>query len=130
MYTRATWHTFKSEAKKKKKLTWKNFRYFFRKKISDILRRMVIKHEISYTPDTLGWMLTKRKVKKKFLIIIISRFLSLCNTFFYTQLAFVFHLPVDFCVVHDHMVALFLFLLKKDFHELFFVVFLYYLDNI
>ena len=68
---------------------------------------------------------------KYFLIIIIKHFFSFYNIFFYRQKAFIFHLLKDFCNAHDHFVAFFL--LQKDFdifHELFFVVFLYFLDNI
>ena len=36
--------------------------------------------------------------------MIIRRFFSFCNIFFYTKQAFVFHLLVVFCIVHDHIV--------------------------
>ena len=56
-------------------------------------------------------------------------FFSFYDIFFYTQEAFVFHLLVDLCIVHDHIVAYFF--IYKDFHifqELSYVVFLYYFD--
>ena len=40
-----------------------------------------------------------------------SFFFAFFNIFFFTQKAFVFHLLVDFCIVHDHIVAFLLFLL-------------------
>ena len=59
---------------------------------------------------------------------------SLYDIFFYSQQAFVFPFLRDICNVHDHIAAFFLFLLlQKDFgifHDLYFVVFLYFLDNI
>ena len=51
--------------------------------------------------------------------------------FFYTHQTFVFHFLVDFCIVQNHIVSFFLFLLQKDFdifHK-FFCIFNYY-DNI
>ena len=45
----------------------------------------------------------------------ISHFFSFYNIFFYTQQAFAFDLLVDFCIIHDHIVAIFLYLLQKEF---------------
>ena len=39
-------------------------------------------------------------------MIIIRRFFSFFNIFFYTQQAFVLHLLADFRIVHDHIFAL------------------------
>ena len=51
----------------------------------------------------------KQKILKHFLVIITWQFLSLHNFFSYTQQAFFFPLLRDFCNVHDHIVAFFLF---------------------
>ena len=42
-------------------------------------------------------------------------YLVLHNNFFYTQLAFVFHLRTDFYSVHDNILGFYVFLLLKDF---------------
>ena len=49
------------------------------------------------------------------------------NTFFYTQLTFMFHLQEDFYIVCDHIPAFCFAVLQKDvntFHELFFEAFI------
>ena len=59
-------------------------------------------------------------------IIIMEHFFSFYNIFFYTQQALVFHFLVDSCIVHNHIVIFFLFLLQKDFDiicELFLLTF-------
>ena len=66
-----------------------------------------------------GGNLQSMKIKKKlffsklkyFFIIIIKRFFSFYNIFFYTQQAFVFHFLRDFFNIHDQIVAFFLSLL-------------------
>ena len=73
---------------------------------------------------------------KYFLIIIIKRFFSFYNIFFfYTQQAFVFHLLRDFCNVHDdHIDAFFSFFFFRkiliSFTSFFLIAFLYFLDSI
>ena len=45
-----------------------------------------------------------------------ARFFSFCNIFVYAQEPFIFHLLIDFCISHKHIVTFFLFfLLKKEF---------------
>ena len=81
--------------------------------------------------------LTKRKtsyskLKQKILIIIIRRFTHLIIFFLYSTNV-CFSSCERFFILHDHIVAFFIFLLQKDFdifHESFLVVFLCYLDNI
>ena len=46
---------------------------------------------------------------KYFFIIIIKHFFSFCNTFFYTQQSFAFHLLRAFYNIHDHIMAFFSF---------------------
>ena len=43
------------------------------------------------------------------LIVIIRHFLSFYNIFFYTQQPFVSHFLLNFCIIHDHIVAFFIF---------------------
>ena len=45
------------------------------------------------------------KLKLNFFMIIRKHFFSIYTIFVYTQQAFAFHLPGDFCNVHDHTVA-------------------------
>ena len=68
---------------------------------------------------------------KYFFIIIMRHFFSFYRIFFfYTQQAFVFHLVVDFYMVHSYVVTFFLFLKNFGiFHKLFFYS-LYFLDTI
>ena len=62
-----------------------------------------------------------------------SLFFAFQNNFFYTLLAFVFHLEEDFYIAHNHVFTFCFFLLLKDFgtfHKHFFEVFLCPFDNI
>ena len=52
-------------------------------------------------------------------------FSSIYDIFFYTQPVFVLRLLLDFCIVHDHIIVFFLFLLYKDFN-IFPELFLYF----
>ena len=47
----------------------------------------------------------KLSKSKYFLIIIMKRFFSFYNVFFYTQEAHIFHLLIGICNIHHHIVA-------------------------
>ena len=76
------------------------------KKASYIINLQSLKLKYFYT---FPYKEAKFSKSKYFCIIIIKRFFSFYNIFFYTQQAFVFHLLRDFCNVHDHIVASFSF---------------------
>ena len=56
------------------------------------------------------------KEEKIFELITKRQFFSFHNTAFCTQQAFVYHLLVDFCIVHIILSLFFLFFLQKDFN--------------
>ena len=63
-------------------------------------------------PQEKTLVLVRKKTifkRKLFLKIIVSVFFSF-YIFFYTQTAFAFHLPIDFCIVYGHIGTFFLFL--------------------
>ena len=71
----------------------------------------------SWGPKIVGW------------VIIITRHLfSFYNIFFSIQQAFVFHPLVDFCIVHNHIVAFFPVIVYKDF-DIFDIFFTIYNDE-
>ena len=66
------------------------------------------KKMVSYTFPYKEPKLSKLKY---FPIVIVKCFFSFYNIIFYTQPVYVFYLLRDFCNVHDHIAASFLFLL-------------------
>ena len=69
-------------------------------------RNFLILQEVTFQNQNFFYTFPYRRVKfsnlKYFLIIMLWHFFSFYNIFFYTQQAFVFPLPRDFCNVHDH----------------------------
>ena len=96
------------------------------------IKNMFFKHKRKKkVSDTFPCKEAKFCNLKYFLIILIKGFFSFYNIFFYTQPVSFFHLLRDICNINNHIVAFFH--LQKDFemfHELSFVIFLYFLNNI
>ena len=76
-----------------------------------IFQEVTCKAWKSKTSYTFSYKETKFCKLKYFPIIILKRFFSFFNIYFYTEQAFVFHLLRNFCNVHDHTIAFFPFLL-------------------
>ena len=89
----------------------KKLLFFFLKKIYIYFRKELPKPEKTNISDII-LNIFKIIVSYNYNKTLFPRFFALFlfyNFFFYSQKAFVFHILVDFCIAHDHIVALFSF---------------------